>query len=47
MEAPYEIWLTGQAGFEEIFKEEWMTDRQTTEAYLSYKLTSEPLAQVS
>ena len=34
---------------EEMFKEcGWQTDgRQTTGAYLSYKLTSEPSAQVS
>ena len=25
----------------------WQTDRQTKEAYLSYKLTNEPSAQVS
>ena len=31
---------------EKMFKE-WMTDRRTTEAYLSYQLTNEPSAQVS
>ena len=43
------IWnltLIGTVVSEEMFKEcgRWMT---TTEAYLSYKLTSEPSAQVS
>ena len=50
MEAPYEIWLTGQAVSEEkMFKEygRRRDRRQMTEAYLSYKLTSEPSAQVS
>ena len=49
MEAPYEIWLIGQAVSEEkMFKEcGQQTDGRQTEAYLSYKLTSEPLAQVS
>ena len=37
----YEIWLTGQAVSEEkMFKE--CGRRMTTEAYLYYKLTSEP-----
>ena len=36
---------------EKMFKEcgwqtDWWTDKQMTEAYLSYKLTSEPSAQV-
>ena len=44
MEAPSEIWLIGQAVSEEkIIKECW---RHTTEAYLSYKLITEPSAQV-
>ena len=45
MEAPYEIWMVGPAVSEEkLFKEcGW----RTTDAYLSYKLTSEPSAQVS
>ena len=45
MEAPYEIWLIGQGvSEEEMFLE---CGRRTREAYLSYKLTSEPSAQVS
>ena len=34
---------------DKMFKERgwWTDDRWTTEAYLSYKLTNEPLAQVS
>ena len=52
MEAPYEIWLTGQAVSEEKMfnecgrrtKDDW---QGTTEGYLFYKLTSEPSAQVS
>ena len=45
MEAPYEIWLIGQAVSEGLFKE--YRRRTDDEAYLSYKLTSEPSAQVS
>ena len=48
MEAPYEIWLIGQAVYEEkMFKECGDRRQRTTEAYLSYKLTNEPSAQVS
>ena len=42
------IWnltLSGPVVSEEMFKE--CARRRTTEAYLSYKLTSEPLSQVS
>ena len=41
MEAPYEIWLIGQAVSEEMFKE--CGRRQAdNRAYLYYKLTNEP-----
>ena len=46
----WNLTLIGQAVSEEkMFKEygRRTTDRRTTEAYLSYKLTSEPLAHVS
>ena len=47
-EAPYEIWLIGPVVSQKMFKEcGRRTDGQTTEAYLSLKLTNEPLAQVS
>ena len=44
MEAPYNLTLIGQAVYDKIFKE---CGRQTTEAHLSYKFTSELSAQVS
>ena len=47
MEAPYEIWLIGQVVSEKMFKSGDDRRRQTMEAYLFYKLTSEPSAQVS
>ena len=46
METPYEIWLQSAQWFlRRCLKS--VDDGQTTEAYLSYKLTNEPTAQVS
>ena len=45
MKAPYEIWVIGPVVSEEKMFEN--VDMHTTEAYLSYKLTTEPSAQVS
>ena len=48
METPYEIWLQSAQWFLRRRCLKSVDDRrQTTEAYLSYKLTNEPLAQVS
>ena len=47
METPYEIWLQSALWFLRRRCLKSVDDRQTTEAYISYKLTNEPSAQVS
>ena len=51
METPYEIWFQSDQWFlrRRYLKsvDDQMTDGGMTEAYLSYKLTNEPSAQVS
>ena len=50
METQYEIWIQSAQWFlRRCLKsvDDSQTDRRTTEAYLSYKLTNEPSAQVS